>query len=140
MKNDDLIQMGALNISDSTVSFQEWSNHMINRTVSNGHMAHITAGEYLNDAVTGFMLHPVGVYNQRAIVAKAIETKSIWKFRNLCRSRIASGVKIFIHMPIWYPSYCEFKKPMHSSSEGDDMLNKPILVDGCWRIRFAEVA
>lgn len=126
-------------ITDTTVGLFEWARVMSETTIPAAEFhawVPVHAGEYLQPVLTGFMTSPVAIYNSQPLEARTVVVKDIREFREEIASWIAEGKKVFLYMPIWYPSQYVFKKLDSITFDPID-CDPPEWIEGRWKIRFA---
>ena len=87
---------------------------------------------FLEPVFTGFMLGPVGVYEEQSLTAKTEIAKDIETFREKIANLSAPA---FLYMPLYVPSQPLFRKVDEQGTVVD--LDPPETLEGGWRIRYA---
>lgn len=128
-----------IKITDTTVGLFDWAKVMAETTIPAAEFhawVPVHAGEYLEPVLTGFMTGPVGVYNGRSLEARTVVVNDIVSFREKVAKWMTEGKKVFLYMPIWYPSQHVFKK-LDPVTFDPVECDPPEWIEGRWKIRFA---
>ena len=132
-------------IKDTTIPFEEWETYVtkMNESLSNILQAplsdmriDLSGVNYLQSVITAYMTSPVGVYNGHPLEAKTRRVDDLYEARNELASL---GVPIILYQLIWHPSVPQYVG-MDLDTFAPIALEKPGIIGGWWKLRFAEGA